>query len=187
MNSRCLLQVYLQSMLPSRSKICSSARSSSMHTFALLERICLHEMPSWGFLDTMPDIIAITAWSAQSSATRWDTSNYCPLAPPRDSPPNPDWRTYDPLQLPLRDHTTSRQWTEHVSRTGDNVTTRRTGIAKRTKSIIFPWSYGLDALHLFYLNVVPRMRDYWAGQYSFAKVGVMPVVRMTRTQTRILM
>ena len=99
---------------------------------------------------------------------------YCPLAPPRDSPLNPDWRMYNPLQLPLRDHTSSRQWAEYISWTGDNVTTRRTGIAKCTilwelESIIFPWSYRLDAMHLFYLNIVPRMRDHWAGQYSFAK------------------
>ena len=100
---------------------------------------------------------------------------YCPLAPPRNSPPNPDWQTYDPLQLPLMDHTLSRQWAEHVARTGDDVTTRMTGIAKRTilwklESIVFPWSYGLNAMHLFYQNVAPRMRDHWAGQFPLAKM-----------------
>ena len=80
---------------------------------------------------------------------------YCPLVPPWDSPSNPDWQTNDLLQLPLRDLTLLRQWAEHVARTGDDVTTRMTGIAKCTihwelESIVFPWSYGLDAMHLFY-------------------------------------
>ena len=96
---------------------------------------------------------------------------YCPLTPPRDMvPPDPDWRTYDPMNLPLRDHDTSMQYAEHVEDTGDHETTRMTGIATRTifwdlDSIIFPWSYGLDAMHLFYQNVALRMRDHWAGAY----------------------
>ena len=40
-------------------------------------------------------------------------------------------------------------------RTGDAAMTRRTVIAKHTipwklESIIFPWSYGIDAMHHFY-------------------------------------
>ena len=63
---------------------------------------------------------------------------------------------------------------EYGSRTGNGVAVRRTGIVKCTilwelESITFPWSYGLDEMHLFYLNIAPRMRDHWAGQYSFAK------------------
>ena len=91
---------------------------------------------------------------------------YCPLSPPRDSATgNPDWRTYNLLNLHLRDHADSKQWAEHVEQTGDEVTTRMTGIARRTilwnlESIIFPWSYGLDAMHLFYQNVAVRMRDH---------------------------
>ena len=33
------------------------------------------------------------------------------------------------------------------------------------ESIVFPWSHGLDSMHLFYQNIAPRMRDHWAGQY----------------------
>ena len=78
---------------------------------------------------------------------------YCPLSPPATR--NPDWRTHDPLDLPLRDHTDSERRADHVEQTGDEVTTRMTGIAHRTilwdlGSIIFPWSCGLDAMHLFY-------------------------------------
>ena len=79
-----------------------------------------------------------------------------PLTPPQDCPLDPDWKTYNPLHLKHRDHTSSREQAEYVAQiaSGDSITMRRTCVAKHTilwelKSIIFPWSYGIDAVHFF--------------------------------------
>ena len=93
---------------------------------------------------------------------------YCPLTPPRDSSPNPDWRTYDPLRLHFRDHTTSKRWAERVARTGDETTTRRTGMTGRTipwdlESIVFPWSYGL--MRCTFFTRTSRLGCVTTGQY----------------------
>ncbi|KAA8910087.1 hypothetical protein FN846DRAFT_1007097 [Sphaerosporella brunnea] len=48
--------------------------------------------------------------------------------------------------------------------------THATGIQKRSSlwdlpSLIWPWSFPIDSMHLFYLNVVPNMRDHWQGNF----------------------
>ena len=59
---------------------------------------------------------------------------------------------------------------------------RKTGITKYTilwelESIVFPWSYGIDAMHLFYQNVALQMRDHWAGVSLFHILKRRPSVR----------
>jgi hypothetical protein len=93
---------------------------------------------------------------------------YAPFSAPTSDAPDPDWRSYDPDSLPIRDHDRSRIIARYVEDTGDAETIRRTGIKGYTPlwnlpSIIFPWSYGIDSMHLFYLNIAHYMRDHWAG------------------------
>ena len=40
---------------------------------------------------------------------------YCPLTPPRDCPFDPDWKTYDALNLKHRDHAYSRERAEYIA------------------------------------------------------------------------
>lgn len=45
-----------------------------------------------------------------------------------------------------------------------------TGIKEETifaelDSIIFPWSFTLDSMHLFFCNIVPQMVNHWRGKF----------------------
>jgi len=93
---------------------------------------------------------------------------YTPLTAPTNTPVDPDWRTYNPNALPIRDHDRSKLYAHHVEETGDTEVIQRTGVKGYIPfwdlpSIIFPWSYGIDSMHLFYLNIAHYMRDHWAG------------------------
>lgn len=95
---------------------------------------------------------------------------YAPLTPPTNTPLDPDWRSYDPNALPLRDHDRSKLYARHVESTGDTEVIQKTGIKGYSPfwelpSIVFPWSYGIDSMHLFYLNIAQYMRDHWAGRF----------------------
>lgn len=93
---------------------------------------------------------------------------YAPLSAPTSVAPEPDWRSYNPTALPIRDHDKSKIYARHVEDTGDAEVIQKTGIKGFTPfwdlpSIIFPWSYAIDSMHLFYLNIAHYMRDHWAG------------------------
>lgn len=42
---------------------------------------------------------------------------------------------------------------------------KRSSIFFELKSMIFPWSFPLDSMHLFYLNIAKHMRDYWRANF----------------------
>jgi len=96
---------------------------------------------------------------------------YCPLQPPKDGypPAGTKWKTYMPSTLPPRSHYGSRYDVAFVIG-GDQATAKRTGIKSYTsfwelKSILWPWSFGIDSMHLFYLNVAKVRCDHWRGNF----------------------
>jgi hypothetical protein len=94
---------------------------------------------------------------------------YAPVMPP--VPSDPDWRRYDPNTLPIRNHHKSKVYAAHVEATGDTEIIQGTGIKSYTPfwdlpSVIFPWSYSIDSMHLFYMNIAPYMRDHWENNFS---------------------
>jgi len=94
---------------------------------------------------------------------------YAPITAPRGADPN--WRTYDPFALPKREHQMSKMYARHVEDTGDAEVIAKTGVKGYTllwelPSVVFPWSYGIDAMHLFYLNIAQYMRDHWANNFT---------------------
>jgi hypothetical protein len=105
---------------------------------------------------------------------------YCPLVPPKDVPTRPDWKTYESDALPYRDSSKDRKVAsklacsnreeESMSATMRKATTNSTGIKSFTvlwelPSIIWPWSFPLDNMHLFFLNIASHMRDHWRGHF----------------------
>lgn len=42
---------------------------------------------------------------------------------------------------------------------------KRTSIFFELTSILFPWSFPLDSMHLFFLNVAKRLKTHWHGNY----------------------
>lgn len=94
---------------------------------------------------------------------------YAPVTPP--NPSDPDWRRYDPNGLPIRNHHKSKEYAAHVEATEDTEIIQGTGIKSYTPfwdlpSVIFPWSYSIDSMHLFYMNIAQYMRDHWANNFS---------------------
>ena len=100
---------------------------------------------------------------------------YCPLTPPTDVPRDNDWRDYYPDELPLREHQKDKEAAQFVRDPANSnaqlrALTRLTGIKTYSSlwelpSILWPWSFPLDNMHLFFLNIAPHMRDHWRGNF----------------------
>jgi hypothetical protein len=103
---------------------------------------------------------------------------YCPFKLPHDLSPeacrNPKlsfFKEIDVLteQLNLRTDNTYRRQAWHVfeqgdSRYGDEVGIKRLTVWAELDSIVFPWSFVLDSMHLFWENVVPFLFNFWRGK-----------------------
>lgn len=74
-----------------------------------------------------------------------------------------------PEPLPMRTHMGMDVDSSRVeagnAELGSLTGTKRRSIFFELNSIIFPWSFPIDAMHLFYLNVAKHMRDHWRGNY----------------------
>ena len=100
---------------------------------------------------------------------------YCPLTPPVNVQRDDDWRDYKPDELPLREHQQDKeaaQFARDPANTNAQLRalTRLTGIKSYSSlwelpSILWPWSFPLDNMHLFFLNIAPHMRDHWRGNF----------------------
>ena len=115
---------------------------------------------------------------------------YCPLTPPLDnrlpemSSENP-WKQYSVADLftcedwldgrPLvqRTHEGIKYTAERIEMAGKQDAKRLKKISSINKksiffelsSIIFPRSFPIDPMHLFFLNIAKHMRDHWRGFY----------------------
>jgi hypothetical protein len=88
---------------------------------------------------------------------------YCPLTKPTagTTPSNVDlseWRVYNANQLPIRDAVRD----ECRARTEDRNFKKRTPLWD-SDTVSWPWGYGIDHMHLFYLNVAKLMLMHWNG------------------------
>ena len=100
---------------------------------------------------------------------------YVPLVTPEGTEKAKCHR-FNPLRLVPRDHDKSFHDAQHVKAYADGATMTRSGIKKRVcfwelQSVIWPHSYTIDNMHLFYLNVAKLMRDHWRGHmFKWEKV-----------------
>jgi hypothetical protein len=118
--------------------------------------------------------------SSEASAGGGGKHMYCPLVPPQDVPQAPDWLSYDPAALSMRNEADDRSAAEkfhhrlpahqQMSQPLQTATTRATGIKSYSvlwelSSIVWPWSFPIDNMHLFFLNIASYMRDHWRGNF----------------------
>jgi hypothetical protein len=101
---------------------------------------------------------------------------YCPLVPPTDVTQLPDWHIYDGDNLPLRDRTQDRETADfymtdlNMSKSQRDRIAQASGIKSRScfwdlPSILWPWSFPIDNMHLFFLNIASYMRGHWQGNF----------------------
>ena len=115
---------------------------------------------------------------------------YCPIDPPMDAPQDkilPEWKSYNRLDLPMRNDREHREDAEYIERMDHDRARDITGIAGESvlsnlKGIDFPRSFPPDSMHLFSENVVPDMCKLYRGVFFKAQKeksqGIPQPVRM---------
>ena len=105
----------------------------------------------------------------------WNGKVYAPLSIPKDAPISAKqrgkWRNLDPLKLPMRKNDQWKRDATRITMQMDWKLSKDTGIAWlstfcQLKSIDFPRSFPVDAMHLFYQNIQKRMFDHWRGKFD---------------------
>lgn len=106
---------------------------------------------------------------------------YCPLTPPVDAPDintmsataaaaARNWRSIDPRNPPLRTDSSHRSLARRMKNATDAHRSesgiKELSIFAELDSIIFPWSFTMDSMHLFFCNVVPQMFNHWRGKFT---------------------
>lgn len=83
-------------------------------------------------------------------------------------------------RLELRKNTEHRAELQELQRTGDlekakhEYGIKRSPILARLRSIDFPRSFPIDAMHLFYENVIPGLFNHFRGRFFRRKGGLVP-------------
>lgn len=81
--------------------------------------------------------------------------------------------------MPLRDDQEWRHNAYHITRTDDQVLAQDVGIRgtcqlMRLQTIMFPWSFPIDPMHLFYSNVIPQLFSHFRGKFFKANTEAEP-------------
>ena len=110
-------------------------------------------------------------------------SKGCPLTPPIDADQamaqRKGWKKHfvgstqrgvqQGERLPMRTHRGMKNDATKVEE-GDELLPNSTSITRKSiffelRSMIFPWSFPIDPMHNFYLNVAKHMRNHWLGDF----------------------
>ena len=100
----------------------------------------------------------------------WNRYNYCCFTTPTDIPDEVLRHIADLLKLPLRTNTEHRKDAHYIMDTNDKEYREQTGIKELSiflelESVVFPWSFGIDIMHLLYENIVKQMFNHWRGKF----------------------
>ena len=120
------------------------------------------------------------AWGIHSGGGR-SGHVYCPFTAPKDksdASKNANYTHYkrlDPRGLNMRSDRDFRvkAWNQFQSTTtGPNDGITRLTIWAELDSIVFPWAFALDEMHLFWENVFPILFNHWRGRF-FGADGIV--------------
>lgn len=109
----------------------------------------------------------------------------CPHLPPLDAPDSVrqresakhperqlpyEWVDYDSSPAPVRTDTRMREQARHIVQTKDAGYAKRAGIKgeailARLPSVIFPWSFPPDIMHLIFENIMPGLMRHYMGTF----------------------
>ena len=100
----------------------------------------------------------------------WNRYNYCCFTTPTDIPDEVLRHIADLLKLPLRTNTEHWKDAHYIMDTNDKEYREQTGIKELSiflelESVVFPWSFGINIMHLLYENIVKQMFNHWRGKF----------------------
>lgn len=120
----------------------------------------------------------------------WNGHNYCAFNPPNNIPPKDYARMQQKKQNIYRykvnsRHLENRSDKQHraelneLQETGDLEGAKKQGIKRvpvlaRLRSIDLPRSFPIDAMHLFYENVIPNLFNHFRGRFFWRIGGIVP-------------